>query len=393
MNIKITAAALVTSLCGCLPAVKPEADAEAKRAVLTQVTERVLLPTLDGFILESEALEASTATWREARRTAPALTERAAARAAFQTAFLRWQRAEMMAFGPAGKPPTFSLGQGLRDTIYAWPTINPCRVDTVLAQKLYAGSGFFDTALVTSTGLAAIEWLLFNDGPGNACTPTESINTMGTWAAMSADELGLRRAEYASLAATALLKQARLLRAAWGNDAARRYSTAGLSGSGFPTAQAALNEVFAALFEADLALKNARIGVPAGLLPATCANVPCPEFAEALPSKLSREAIIGNLDGLRAVLRGDFQEPGHGFDALLEARGAGSLAADMDAALLTARAQAGALPGPLDQSVVTNLADVQLLHADVKVFTDFLKLQFITVLSLQVPAEGAGDAD
>ena len=392
MIIKITVAAWMLSLCGCPPAVKPEADADAKRAVLGQVTERVVLPTLDGFLLESQALETSMAAWRDARRTGPALTERDAARAAFKTTFLRWQRAEMMAFGPAGKPPTFSLGQGLRDTIYSWPTINPCRVDTVLAQKSYAAPGFFDTALVTSTGLAAIEGLLFTDALGNACAATDSINTMGAWAAMSADELGLRRAEYASLAASALVKQARLLREAW-TDAARRYSTAGLADSGFPTAQAALNEVFAALFQADLALKNARIGVPAGFVPTSCANVSCPELAEALPSKLSREAILGNLDGLRALLHGDFQETGHGFDALLEARGAGTLAADMDAALVTARAQAQSLPGPIDEAVVTSLADVQLLHADVKVFTDFLKLQFITVLSLQVPAEGAGDAD
>jgi hypothetical protein len=121
--------------------------------------------------------------------------------------------------------------------------------------------------------------------------------------------------------------------------------------------------------------------------------VPCPALAEALPSKLSREAIIANLDGLRALMDGDFVEKGHGFDALLESRGAGALAADMSSALLTARARAEGLPGPIEAAVVTNLADVQQLHADVKVFTDFLKLQFITVLSLQVPAEGAGDAD
>lgn len=394
MIIKFTVAmATAASLCGCPPAVKPEADADAKRAVLSQVTSRVLLPTLEAFVVESEALETSTAAWREARRTGAATAERDAARAAFQAAFVRWQRAEMMAYGPAGTPPTISLGQGLRDTIYAWPTINPCRVDTVLAGKLYAAPGFFDTALVTSTGLTAIEALLFTDAAGNTCAATDSINTMGTWAAMSADELGQRRAEYASFAATNLVTQARKLRDAWVNDAAKRYATAGKSGSGFGTAQAALNEVFAALFQADLALKNARIGVPAGLVPLTCANVPCPERAEALPSKLSREAIVANLDGLRAVIRGDFAEPGHGFDTLLELRGAGALATEMDAALVTARARAEGLPAPIAEAVVSNLGDVQQLHADVKVFTDFLKLQFVTVLSLQVPAEGAGDAD
>lgn len=393
MIIKFTVTGAALLLCGCPPAVKPEADADAKRLVLKEVTERVVLPTLESFITETEALETSTAAWRDARRAGPATSERDAARSAFTTAFLRWERAEMMAFGPAGKPPTYSLGQGLRDGIYAWPTTNPCRVDTVLASKAYATPGYFDTALVTNTGLATIEQLVFVESAANACASTDPLNTGGTWAALSADELAVRRAEYANLATSAVLKQARALRDAWVNDAAGRYARAGLAGSGFATAQAGLNELFAALFQADLALKNARLGVPAGMVPLTCANVPCPEQAEARPSKLSRQAILANLEGLRAVLHGDFVETGHGFDALLEKRGAGSLATDMDAALQTARARAEGLGAPIDEAVVSNLAGVQQLHADVKVFTDFLKLQFITVLSLTVPAEGAGDAD
>ena len=266
MIIKITGVWVVALLCGCPPTVKPEADADAKRALLASVTTRVLLPTLDAFIVESEALATSASAFSVARRSAPAVAERDAARVAFKTAFLRWQRAEMMAFGPAGKPPTFSLGLGLRDTIYAWPTINPCRIDAVLANHLYVAPGFFDSALVTSTGLATVEALLFTETAANTCPAGDSINTMGTWAAMSADELGFRRAEYASLAVAAVAKQARVLRDAWSSGIATKYATAGQAGSGFPTAQAAVNEVFAAMFQADLALKNARIGVPAGLV-------------------------------------------------------------------------------------------------------------------------------
>jgi len=164
MNIKIMAVLSLGLLCGCPPAVKPEADAEARRAVMTQVIDRVLLPTVEAFVVESETLAVHAEAWRQARLVGPAVMEREVIRASFRRAFLRWQRAEMMAFGPAGKPPTFSLGQSLRDTIYAWPTINPCRVDTVLAAKSYATAGFFEGALVTSTGLAAIEQALAKQG-------------------------------------------------------------------------------------------------------------------------------------------------------------------------------------------------------------------------------------
>jgi predicted lipoprotein len=392
--IKI-ALALTTAgaLAACPPATKVEADAEAKRVLLGNVVDRVVLPTTREFVTEAEGLQAALEAWLAARRTGPATEERDAAKGAFRAAFLRWQRVEMMAFGPAGKSPGFALGLGLRDAIYAWPAVNPCRVDTTLVDRTYADPAFFDTALVTSTGLAVVERLLFVDAPANECPSTSALNTNGTWAALGAEELAVRRAEYASLAAAAVVKQARALRDAWVDDAAKRFSTAGLPGSGFTSAAAAVDQVFAGMFMADLTLKDDRIGVPAGLLPAQCASVPCPERAEARPSRLSRDAIVSNLDALRALLHGDLEAQGLGFDALLEARGAGALTADLEAALADARAKALALQGPVDEAVVGQLADVQALHGAVRSYTTLLKSQLVTVLSLQVPAEGAGDAD
>jgi predicted lipoprotein len=394
MIIKIpVASVMLLAFTACPPPAPVEADAEAKRTVLTNVVNRVVIPSTEGFVTEAEALQTSLEAWQAARRTGLATTERDAAKAAFRTAFLRWQRLEMFAFGPAGTAPAFTLGLGLRDSVYAWPTINACRIDTVVADKLYASTSFFDTALVSSTGLATIEALLFSELTTNACAATASINANGTWAAISADELSLRRAEYASVAAAAVAKNARALRDAWKDGAAQKFSTAGLKDSGFTSASAGLDQVFAAMFEADLLLKDDRIGVPAGLVPSKCTSVPCPERAEAIPSGLSREAIVANIDALRALLHGDFDETGHGFDALLELRGASSLTADMDAALVDAKAKAQALNGPIDQAVVNQLSAVQVLHASVRDFTTLLKSQFVTVLSLQVPAEGAGDAD
>lgn len=384
-----TAATLVA----CPPAVKVEADADAKRVLLTHVVERVVLPTTRAFATEAEALQASLETWQAARRTGPATAERDAAKTAFRAAFLRWQRLEMLAFGPAGNTPAFAFGQGLRDAIYAWPTINPCRVDTVLVERAWTQPSFFDTALVTSTGLAVVEQLLFSDATTNACAATASINSTGSWAALSAEELALRRAEYASAAAAAVATRARTLRDAWAYDVAARFSTAGLAGSGFTSAAAGVDQVFAGMFEADLLLKDDRIGVPAGLIPTQCVSVPCPERAEARPSRLSRDAILSNLDALRALLHGDFQAQGFGFDALLELRGAASLTAELDAALADAKAKAEALPGPVDEAVVSNPAAIAALHEAVRTFTTLMKSQFVTVLSLQVPAEGAGDSD
>ncbi len=392
MNIKIVGSLGLLVLLGCPPAVKPEADLALKREVLGQLVAGVLLPTLEGFVTEADALAASTATFATARASGPATTERDAARSSFRAAFLRWQRAEMMAFGPAGAAPAFVHGLALRDVIYAWPTINPCRVDTVLVERKYAEAGFFDTALVTSTGLATVEQLLYAASDANACPATATLNTDGSWAALSTDELGLRRAQYAAAASAAVAAQARRLRDAWTAGVQEKFATAGAAGTGFATAQAALDQVFAGMFAADQRLKDARLGAPAGMT-AACVGMVCPELAEARPSGLSREAIAANLEALRALLHGGFEARGTGFDRLLGARGAASLTDDMDQALDQALLAIAEVPAPIDVAVTTHLGSVQATQAAVKAFTDLLKLQFVTVLSLQVPAEGAGDND
>lgn len=384
--------AMLPLLAGCPTTPKPEADLAVKREVLAQLVNVVLLPTLEGFVVDAEALASASAAYATARASGPADAQRDAARAAFRTAFLRWQRAEMLKFGPSAPQPAFTHGLALRDTIYAWPNVNPCRVDTVLAERTWETAGFFDTALITSTGLGTVEQLLYAATDTNACASTATINTNGTWAALSSDELALRRAQYAAAASAAVVTQAKKLRDAWTGGVAEKFATAGTPSSGFPTALAALNQVFAGMFDADQRLKDARLGTPAGMTTACTIGV-CPELAEARPSGLSREAVRGNLLTLRALMRGSDDAGGAGFDRLLALRGAQTLADDMDQALVQSLAAIDQVPAPIHVAVTSNLGSVQATQAAVKAFTDLLKLQFVTVLSLQVPAEGAGDND
>lgn len=384
---------MMALLAGCPAKPKPEADLEVKREVLAQLVNGVVVPTLEAFVTEAEALASTTAAFAAARAGGAADAERDAARAAFRTAFTRWQRAEMLKFGPAGPQPAFTHGLALRDTVYAWPNVNPCRVDTVLAERGWEAAGFFETSLITATGLAVVEQLLYAASDANACPATATLNTSGAWAALSSDELAVRRAQYAAAASAAVVVQAKKLRDAWTGGVAQKFATAGAPDSGFGTAQAALNQVFAGMFEADQRLKDARLGAPAGMT-AACPMSVCPELAEARPSGLSREAVRANLEALRALMRGSYDGAGgQGFDRLLALRGAQSLADDMDQALVQSLTAIAEVPAPIDVAVTTSLGSVQATQAAVKAFTDLLKLQFVTVLSLQVPAEGAGDND
>jgi predicted lipoprotein len=237
-----------------------------------------------------------------------------------------------------------------------------------------------------------LEYLLHVDATTNSCEPTSAINANGTWAALSADELARRRADYAKAAAGHLVTQATTLRDAWTNGFLATFSTAGLSGNPFPTAQEGLDQLFAALFYVDWVVKDDKLANPAGLT-ITCLDVACPALAESVPGGLSREALVENLKAAKAVMQGSFTGSGQGYDALLAARGAQPLADQMVTALDEAIASVGTLTVPVDQAVVSQLDDVKAVHAKVKAFTDLLKSQFVTVLNLRVPQEGAGDND
>lgn len=82
-----------------------------------------------------------------------------------------------------------------------------------------------------------------------------------------------------------------------------------------------------------------------------------------------------------------------GFDDFLIARGAPELAAQIQADTTEALARVGALPGTMDQALTQDRNQVIEAYEAVKKVTDDLKTQFVTVLNLRVPDEGAGDND
>jgi predicted lipoprotein len=383
---------LAATLAGCSDA-KAEPDGDARRAVLKAVGGEVILPVLEGFLADARALEEATAAYAMARAMGPATAEQTAAKEAFRAAFLRWQLGEVLQVGPAGPTGTMTGGLALRDAIYSWPLVNTCLVDTHLVDRAWEAPGFFDAALVTSTGLDVVEYLLFVDGPANSCDATAPINASGTWAALATDELARRRAEYAKAVAAHVASTAARLAGQWKDGGFyTAFSRAGLSGSPFPTAQQALDQLFAALFYIDWVTKDDKLARPAGLT-RSCLEPVCPRLAEAISSRLSREALVKNLEAARAVMRGGFTGSSQGFDALLAARGAKPLADQMVKALDDAIASVGALTVPVDEAVISQLDDVKAVHAKVKAFTDLLRSQFVTVLNLRVPQEGAGDND
>ncbi len=377
-------------LCACPKAKDPDDD--FRRQLLASVANNVVLPTYSEFSSRTAALKTATAALATATVAAEAPTELAAAQAAWGAAMGTWQRAELLQLGPAGAPAVMTGGESRRDKIYSWPTVSPCRVDQELVAQGYLAPTFFETALVNVYGLDALEYLLFHTGPENQCPGTDPLNAGGSWAALTADQLRIRRAAYADAVAGQLQRDADALLAAWsptGGNFAQKLATAGTQGSPFGTAQEALDQVFAAMFYVDLTVKDAKLAVPAGLNIA-CTGTTCPQSVESRWAHRSREQLVENLQGFRVLFTGADQK---GFDDFLIRRNAPELSTQILQAADAAVVALEAIPGTLEVAVDANPAQVAAAYDAVKALTDLVKTQFVTVLNLRVPQEGAADND
>lgn len=361
--------------------------AALRKQVLADVTANVITPTYDDFAKAAGALSTALTALRAQPADAAA---REAAKAAYKTALLKFARVDTLQVGPLGNSSTRIGGQDIRDTLHAFPTLNTCRIDQAVVSGDYDSSTFFSTALVNVTGLGAIEYLLYNDAAANSCPPQANINAQGTWAALGANDLAARRTAYAAVLAARVKQQADKLVSAWASFAPQ-FKAPGQNGSIYASSQQAVDQLFAALYYGESVVKDLKLAVPTGLSPA-CTAATCPAQQESPWANLSREALLENLKALRALYTGG-ADTAKGFDDLLVQAGATDLSkkilTDMDAAIALVEGESRTFT----ELLASDLPKAEAFYNAVKTYCDDLKSQFVTVLNLSVPNEGAGDND
>ena len=146
--------------------------------------------------------------------------------------------------------------------------------------------------------------------------------------------------------------------------------------------------MFDALFYIESSTKDRKLALPLGLT--DCAADRCLEDVEAWHSGMGAPAIAANLRGFRALFTGGDSV---GMDDLLIELGEEALVTEVLADVDVAIGLADAIEVPLQDAIVEQPADVEALHAAVKRVADALKGDIATVLTLQIPAEAAGDND
>lgn len=372
--------------------VEPPPPAETfTKARLLQAIAACSIDRYAKFREAAVAYRAATASFAAAP-TDDALRD--AARAAYRSVLASWQETEVFRFGPTARSSEPG-GKDLRDAIYAWPLFGRCTVDEQLVDRLYLDPNFGKT-LISGRTLATADYIQFYGGTDHGCASGHKIVTSGSWAALGEAELRARKAAYASAIAADVVVRADALVAAWDparGNFKRDFETAGAGSAVFPRDQDALNAVSHGLFYVELEVKDLKLARPLGF--SDCASARCPEAVESRFGGLSAANLSANLKGFRRIFQGCADDgSGFGFDDWLRAVGAGELATKMIAAAAGIDVAIAALGDQaLAEVISTEPAKAEALYAAVKVLTDSLKTEFVTILDLELPKTAEGDND
>ena len=372
---------------------------DARRAVLRDIGEEIILPALRDFDARASELQTAANALAAAPDDAEALE---AARAAWEAAMTSWQRNEVLQVGPAGRstnPDMVAGGQDFREFIYSWPiTLDVCGIEAAADSGAEVGAN----TPINITGLGAMEHLLFTSSPPDEC---------------EAQPDAAERAAHVQRLAARVAILATSLRNRWEPEEGNfigHWSTAGLDTSTFyMRPQDALNALSIALFYVEKISKDRKIAHPTGVgaTGLTCGNPDnCPEHLEARKSRHSGANLIANVQVFRDVFTGVNGQLG--LNDLLEGIDRADLATEIVTELDVVLAQLDEIESAESaegfDTAVENITDRDecinafssssglppcALLGQIKTAMDTFRGPVVSALSLAVPSGAAGDND
>jgi predicted lipoprotein len=255
------------------------------------------------------------------------------------------------------------------------------------------------SSLVDTTGLGALEFLLFNTEP-NPC-------------ALGAPPSAAQRAAYAVRVADRILLVANDLVNRWdpaGGNFLTQWRTAGAGSAAFAIPQDALDALSVALFYLEKDTKDDKIADPTGIGATgltACPTVSCPERLESRLSRHSGENVRVNAQAFLDVFAG--VNGGMGMNDLLRGIGRDDLADDVAAALQAVLDHVSNNVPDFDTAVediddetacinassnpMPNVEPACSLHGYIKQAMDIFRVEIVAALSLATPNRAAGDND
>jgi predicted lipoprotein len=322
--------------------------------IVSDVTNTVVLPTLDDLVTQNTALLATIEPFA-LEPSAQSLTQ---SQDAWRAARVPWKESEAFGFGPAADLRLAAvLDQSPAD-----------RIDEELAATTPIDAAYVANLGANRKGYHAIEYLLFSGGDAEVLAQLTS-----------GPQAERRRALLPALVRD--LEQTSLtLRSAWqaeGDSYVAVLTQPGAANERYPTIKSVVDAfVNESIFLSEL-IAVGRLGKPLGM---ANGGTPQPELEESGPSDNSLADMVSNLYSIRNVYFGTRTgQPGGGIGRLVAAQSAATHRAVIDA-LAGAQRAIEEIPRPFSTAVEEHRAEVERAYDAVKVLQRVLATEVVAVL-------------
>ena len=369
--------------------------------MLTDIANKVMVPAYQGLASKTASLAAASGvqSYCDAIDGADEAAQLENVKTLWNEASDAYAKTEVHSVGPADIDGVYRY----RVSSYASAPLDKCGLDTSVVNQ---NSADFSLASrpANQRGLGALEYLIFNSDQDHSCSPNTAP---AGWNDLTETNRKSQRCEYAVELANDIDAAADGIVDSWSADGSNYLAE-------FTSEQSAgekLQELTDAIIvHMDKEAKDKKVGIPTGVKE-ECTDLSCPDKVERPYVQTSLAAVKANVQGFIDVINGG---DGRGFDDLFADEGYASTSDDMlakaqaavdniDAATKTLYTQALAIDDASKQEACTNAFvshdetyedySACALTGLLKDVTDILKIDFVTIVGVNLPGRVQADND
>lgn len=381
-----------------------QAEAEdstpSEQKLLLAVAEEIILPNYETlkeaaatFIAPNGPLETYCSLGSEA------LAGGSGFRDSFHQLVNAVEATEMHALGPA-----MANGAQLRNKISSYHAgpVSTCGIDEIAVLSENAGFDLSERP-ANQRGMGALDYLLFNKSLLHSCPPQASITS--DWNELSESLRFEARCAAAKLLSADLANAASTIHDAWHpdeGDFSSEFTEEATVGQN-------LQSLTDAMFFLEEGAKDAKLGNPLGIV-AACSSTTCPNMIQFPHSKLSLAAVNANVISFQALF-GVNEETG--FDAVIAERGFDDVSQrftdntqvartymetietdlNIQVDLVESGSETDCMNAAANPDVASEALPACTLYGLIKRVVDDMKIDFVTILNVNLPGGTRADND
>ena len=369
--------------------------------MLTDIANNVMVPAYQSLASKTSLLAAASGiqSYCDAIGGADEVSQLENVKTLWNEASDAYAATEVHSVGPADIDGVYRY----RVSSYASAPLDKCGLDNSVVNQ---NSADFNLASrpANQRGLGAVEYLIFNSDQDHSCSPNTAP---AGWNDLTVANRKSQRCEYAVELSNDIDAAADGIVDSWSAEGSNYLAEFTSEDSAGEKLQELTDAI---IVHMDKEAKDKKVGIPTGVKE-ECPSLSCPDKVERQYVQTSLSAVKANVQGFINVINGG---DGRGFDDLFADEGYASTSDDMlakaqsaidniDAATNTLYVQALAIDDATKQEACTNAFvshdenyedySACALTGLLKDVTDILKIDFVTIVGVNLPGRVQSDND